>query len=160
MFVGLFLYQGLYHDPKIIKSPMIGKPFPDFSHKDLFSEAIYTNQNFSKKTTIVNIWASWCLECDREHSILIKMSQNKNFDLIGINYKDNSEDAKNWLGMRGNPYRIIIADINGDLAMNLGVYGVPETYIVNANKEIIYKHIGPLNQYVVENEIMPLLLTK
>ncbi len=158
--IGSFLYQGMYYDPKIIKSPMIGKTFPIFSLKDLFSDNIYTNQTSFDRITIVNIWASWCLECDREHSYLIELSKNNDFDLIGINYKDEPSDAMNWLSMRGNPYKIIISDLNGDLSMNLGVYGVPETYIVNENQTIIYKHIGPLTKTIIKNEMEPLLRKK
>ena len=81
----------------------------------------------------------------------------EDIDLIGINYKDEPNEAKNWLSMRGNPYRIIIKDSLGDLALDLGVYGVPETYVIDENQIIRYKHIGPINGYVVENEIMPLI---
>jgi cytochrome c biogenesis protein CcmG/thiol:disulfide interchange protein DsbE len=103
------------------------------------------------------VWASWCLECEREHSYLIALSNNKNFDLVGINYKDNADDAKGWLNMRGNPYRIIIADFTGDLSLDLGVYGVPETYIIDKNQVILYKHIGPINNKIIQQEMMPLL---
>ena len=82
---------------------------------------------------------------------------NKNFDLVGINYKDNADDAKGWLNMRGNPYRIIIADFSGDLSLDLGVYGVPETYIIDENQIILYKHIGPINNKIIQQEMMPLL---
>ena len=91
---------------------------------------------------------------------MIELSKNNDFDLIGINYKDEPSDAMNWLSMRGNPYKIIISDLNGDLSMNLGVYGVPETYIVNENQTIIYKHIGPLTKTIIKNEMEPLLRKK
>ena len=88
---------------------------------------------------------------------MIALSNNKNFDLVGINYKDNADDAKGWLNMRGNPYRIIIADFSGDLSLDLGVYGVPETYIIDENQVILYKHIGPINNKIIQQEMMPLL---
>ena len=88
---------------------------------------------------------------------MIELSKNEDIDLIGINYKDEPDEAKNWLSMRGNPYRIIVKDSLGDLALDLGVYGVPETYVIDENQIIRYKHIGPINGYVVENEIMPLI---
>ena len=157
VFVTVFLFKGLFYDPKKIQSPLIGKNFPNFTLYDLYSDDLLDNSDFLKTKTIVNVWASWCLECDREHSYLIELSKNEDIDLIGINYKDEPNEAKNWLSMRGNPYRIIIKDSLGDLALDLGVYGVPETYIIDENQIIRYKHIGPINGYVIENEIMPLI---
>ena len=149
--------QGLYNDPKKVESPLIGKEFPKFKLNDLFLNTAHDNDSFQDKKTIINVWASWCLECEREHSHLIALSNNKNFDLVGINYKDNADDAKGWLNMRGNPYRIIIADFSGDLSLDLGVYGVPETYIIDKNQVILYKHIGPINNKIIQQEMMPLL---
>ncbi len=154
----LFLFKGLYNDPKKIQSPLIGKQFPQFKLNDLYLEVPLDNTSFINKKTIVNVWASWCLECEREHSHLIKLSRNEDFDLVGINYKDLKDDAIGWLGMRGNPYRIIIADQSGDLALDLGVYGVPETYIIDENQTILFKHIGPINNTIIENDMMPLLV--
>ena len=152
-----FFFEGLYYDPKKIQSPLIGKTFPDFKLPDLYTNNILTNDSFLNKKTVVNVWASWCLECEREHSHLIKLSKQKNIDLVGINYKDESMDAKGWLSMRGNPYRIIIQDALGDLALDLGVYGVPETYIIDENQVILFKHIGPINNQVIENKMIPVL---
>ena len=89
---------------------------------------------------------------------MIRLSRYEGFDLVGINYKDQKDDAIWWLGMRGNPYRIIIADQSGDLALDLGVYGVPETYIIDENQTILFKHIGPINNTIIENDMMPLLV--
>ena len=136
--VSIFLYKGLHYDPKKIESPLIGKTFPEFKLTDLYTKDTLTNSNFLEKKTIVNVWASWCLECEREHSYLIQLSKNKDIDMIGINYKDESSEAMGWLSMRGNPYRIIIKDSIGDLSLDLGVYGVPETYILDKNQVIQY----------------------
>ena len=157
VFVTIFLFKGLFYDPKKIQSPLIGKNFPNFTLYDLYSDDLIDNSDFLKTKTIVNVWASWCLECDREHSYLIELSKNEDIDLIGINYKDEPDEAQNGLSMRGNPYRIIVKDSLGDLALDLGVYGVPETYVIDENQIIRYKHIGPINGYVIENEIMPLI---
>tara|TARA_B000000557_G_C20696543_1_gene409708 strand:+ start:286 stop:801 length:516 start_codon:yes stop_codon:yes gene_type:complete len=153
--ISMFLFEGLYYDPKKIQSPLIGKTFPDFKLPDLYTKNILTNDSFLNKKTVVNVWASWCLECEREHSYLIELSKKKNIDLVGINYKDESMDAKGWLSMRGNPYRVIIQDALGDLSLDLGVYGVPETYIIDENQVILFKHIGPINNQVIENEMVP-----
>ncbi len=153
--ISIFLFEGLYYDPKKIQSPLIGKTFPDFRLPDLYTNNTLTNDSFLNKKTVVNVWASWCLECEREHSHLIELSKKRNIDIVGINYKDESSDAKGWLSMRGNPYRVIIKDTLGDLALDLGVYGVPETYIIDENQLILFKHIGPINNQVIENEMMP-----
>ncbi len=158
--VSFFLFKGLYNDPKKIQSPLIGKVFPKFKLSGLYTDNIHDNNSFQNKKTIINVWASWCRECEREHSYLINLSKNKEFDLVGINYKDSPDDARGWLSIRGNPYRIIIADYTGDLALDLGVYGVPETYIINHNQVILYKHIGPIDNNIIQNEMMPLLEIK
>ena len=157
IFVSVFLFKGLYYDPKKIQSPLIGKKFPQFELPDLFSNTSLSNSSFLDKKTIVNVWASWCLECEREHSYLIQLSKNKDIDMIGINYKDESSEAMGWLSMRGNPYRIIIKDSIGDLSLDLGVYGVPETYILDKNQVIQYKHIGPINNQIIQEEMLPIL---
>ena len=155
--VSFFLFKGLYYDPKKIQSPLIGKTFPNFELYDLDNNILINNNNFLSKKTIINVWASWCLECEREHSYLINLSKNKEIDLIGINYKDNPADALAWLSIRGNPYRMIIKDQQGNLSLDLGVYGVPETYILDKNQVILYKHIGPINNQIIQKEMMPLL---
>ena len=157
LFISFFLLKGLYNDPKKIGSPLIGKEFPHFELNDLYLNVTHSKQSFLDKKTIINVWASWCLECEREHSHLINLSKNKAYDLVGINYKDETDDAKGWLNMRGNPYRIIIRDYSGDLSLNLGVYGVPETYIIDKNHIILYKHIGAINSDIIKNEMLPIL---
>jgi len=147
----------LYNDPKKIESPLIGKEFPEFELDDLYLNTTHTNDSFLDKKTIINVWASWCLECEREHAHLINLSKNREYDLVGINYKDEINEAKGWLNMRGNPYRIIIRDYSGDLALNLGVYGVPETYIIDKNHIILYKHIGAINSDIIKDEMIPIL---
>ncbi len=157
IFLSFFLLKGLYNDPKIVESPLIGKEFPRFELEDLYLNITHNNESFLDKKTIINVWASWCLECEREHSYLLNLSKNKEYDLIGINYKDETKDAKGWLNMRGNPYRIIIRDYTGDLSLDLGVYGVPETYIIDKNQIILYKHIGAINSDIIKDEMIPIL---
>ena len=157
IFISIFLFKGLYYDPKKIQSPLLGKSFPQFKLPDLYSNTLLSNSSFLDKKTIVNVWASWCLECEREHSYLIQLSKNEDIDLVGINYKDDTKDAVGWLSMRGNPYRVIIKDSLGDLALDLGVYGVPETYILDENQIIQFKHIGPIDAQVIQEKMLPLL---
>ncbi len=154
--VSIFLYKGLHYDPKKIESPLIGKTFPEFKLTDLYTKDILTNSNFLEKKTIVNVWASWCLECEREHSYLIQLSKNKDIDMIGINYKDDKKNAIKFIEELGNPFKKIGTDNNGRSSMVWGVYGVPETFIIH-NGTVIYKHIGPIHMNELEEIVLPIL---
>ena len=124
----------------------------DFTSKNLFSKIkvnsseIFVNREFY----ILNIWASWCLPCINEHQQLMLLSQNPSIKLIGLNYKDDSENAKKFIEKLGNPYSIILTDKDGIISIELGAYGVPETFIINKDKKIIKKIIGPLTKELVE----------
>ena len=124
----------------------------DFTSKNLFSKIkvnsseIFVNREFY----ILNIWASWCLPCINEHQQLMLLSQNPSIKLIGLNYKDDSENAKKFIEKLGNPYSIILTDKDGIISIELGAYGVPDTFIINKDKKIIKKIIGPLTKELVE----------
>ena len=113
-----------------------------YSDKKLFLNDLFLKDDF----TLINIWASWCLPCKDEHPYLINLSKNLNLNIIGINYKDDSNNAKKFLLELGNPYREVLIDNDGVKSIELGAIGVPETYLVNKEKKIIKKFIGPLNQ--------------
>ena len=113
-----------------------------YSGKDLFLNDLFIKDNF----TLINIWASWCLPCKDEHPYLINLSKRYNLNIIGINYKDDFNNAKNFLLELGNPYREVLIDSDGVKSIEFGAIGVPETYLVNKEKKIIKKFIGPLNQ--------------
>ena len=113
-----------------------------YSDKNLFLNDLFLKDNF----TLINIWASWCLPCKDEHPYLINLSKSLNLNIIGINYKDDSNNAKNFLLKLGNPYREVLIDSDGGKSIELGAIGVPETYLVNKEKKIIKNFIGPLNQ--------------
>ena len=119
-----------------------------FESKDLYSEtAILSDQIFvGNDYYILNIWASWCLPCRHEHPILMKLKKNSSIKLIGLNYKDHPNNAKKFIDKFGNPYSMIITDQNGIISIELGAYGIPETFIINKNKKIIKKFVGALNQ--------------
>ena len=111
-----------------------------YSDKKIKSKDIFLNHNFY----ILNIWSSWCKPCVEEHPKLISLSQNSSAKLIGINYKDNPKNAKNFINNMGNPYSLIITDVDGTISIELGAYGVPETFLINKKNEIIMKFVGPL----------------
>tara|TARA_B100000780_G_scaffold159203_1_gene111273 strand:+ start:33 stop:554 length:522 start_codon:yes stop_codon:yes gene_type:complete len=128
------------------------KNIPIFEAKDFNSSAYLNSENIFKEDTffIVNIWASWCLPCRIEHPLLMKLSKNQSVKLIGLNYKDNLNNAKKFINKFGNPYSQIIIDNDGTLSVEFGAYGVPETFIINKNKKIIRKFIGPINKEILE----------
>ena len=145
-------------DPRILPSAMIEKPIPNLDLPPLVrTKPGIDNQSLTGNVRLVNFFSSWCGPCRTEHEFLMKIKETKLVPIYGINYKDNTDDAKGWLNMRGNPYRIIVADLSGDLSLDLGVYGVPETYIIDENQVILYKHIGPINNRIIQQEMMPLL---
>ena len=148
IFCFIVFYKGLNNSN--IYTPSTGdiKNIPVFIAKDFYSENevnsidVFNNDNFY----ILNIWASWCVPCKKEHPLLMQLSGNQSVKLIGLNYRDNLDNAKNFIDELGNPYSRILIDKLGILAIEFGAYGVPETFIINKDKKIIKKFIGPLNQ--------------
>jgi len=151
-FCFVVFYKGL--DNSNTYAPKIGdkKTVPIFEAKD-FNSNIYINSEkiFEEDIFyIVNIWASWCVPCRTEHPLLMELSKNQSVKLIGLNYRDKLNNAKNFINEFGNPYSQIIIDNDGTLSVEFGAYGVPETFIIGKNKKIIKKFIGPINKDIVE----------
>ena len=153
-FCFIILFKGLSNSNIYTPNKLLDKSLVDFQSKDLFSkkeissDEIFSDHNFY----ILNIWASWCLPCRDEHALLMQINKNASIKLIGLNYKDNSINAKKFINELGNPYSVIITDLDGTISIELGAYGVPETFIINKNKKIIKKFIGPLDDKLI-NEI-------
>ncbi len=146
-------------DPSRLPSPLIGKPVPQFSLGPI--EGLETGSGVSSadlangEVTIVNMWASWCGPCIQEHPQLVALKQQHGVRLIGINYKDEPGAARRFLARHGNPFNSIGADTTGRVAIDWGVYGVPETYVVDGNGRIAFKFIGPLSASAIESQILP-----
>ena len=157
-FLGLviLLGVGLTMDPKVLPSALINKPAPSFELPELhdgsktFSPAAYKGKRW-----ILNVWASWCPSCRDEHPIFNEIAQKTSIPLVGLNYKDRPQDAKQWLSVRGNPYSAIPSDIAGDVAIDWGVYGAPETFVIDEAGDVLYRHAGPITPRLVEKEIAP-----
>ena len=135
---------GLTLNPRLVPSPLIGKPVPKFDLPLLFSEGRFTNKDLIGHVTLVNVWASWCFACRQEHETVKHLSRN-GVRVIGLNYKDEPDDAKSWLAKLGNPYQAIAVDYNGRIAIDWGVYGAPETFLIDKDGIIRHKVIGPLS---------------
>ncbi len=152
IFLGLlfFLFYNSLYKKKLDPRVMIGKEFPNLLSKSLLNDQeINIKQISNNNLFLVNIFASWCVPCQKEHPSLMVLKNNK-ITIIGINYKDTKVNAKNFLKKYGNPYQEILLDYKGELSINLGAYGVPETYLVDKNFIIIDKKIGPINNQFVQ----------
>ena len=162
---GLFWYALHAGDPSLLPSPLIGKPVPDFTlppidglSADGKDVAGFASTDLAQgEPTIVNVFASWCVECQVEHPLLLALSQEPGIRLYGIDYKDDMASARRFLGRYGNPYARVGADASGRTAIDFGVYGVPETYVVTGDGKIAYRHVGPLTESAIKDKILPLL---
>jgi len=156
--IGLLLAYGLKLDPRKIPSPLIGKPMPAFALTDLHNPTrSVRSEDLRGKVFLLNVWASWCVACRDEHPLLVELSRLKAVTTIGLNYKDKRDDALSWLKSLGNPYDMSLADTNGRVGIELGVYGVPETFVIDRQGIIRYKHVGPISPDDWRNKIVPVL---
>lgn len=149
---------GLHHDPREIPSPLLGKTAPAFDLPTLDgTPPRMTQAELHGRVRLVNFFASWCEGCQVEHPYLLELAKRSDVDLIGIDYKDADEAVRQWLDRRGDPYRIILSDAQGQTGIDWGVYGVPETFVVDAHGTILYKQIGALTPDDFARHIEPLL---
>lgn len=148
---------GLTLNPKDLPSTMIGKPAPDFKLNLLHTpESVFSPSDYLGQRWILNVWASWCVACRYEHPLLNEIANRTNIPLVGLNYKDDPQEARAWLAQRGNPYAKSPMDTAGDAGIDWGVYGVPETFVIDEQGRVIYKHTGPITAEIVNQEILPL----
>jgi len=152
-----FLAVGLFRDPRLVPSPLIGKDTPQFSLESLKSpDKTLTTADLKGKPLLLNVWATWCAACRAEHNFLMHLATAANVKIVGVNYKDERGAALNWLSQLGDPYVANIYDPEGELALDLGVYGAPETFVLNSEGVIAYKHIGPLSRDIWQKQLLPL----
>lgn len=144
--LALFLLRGLALDPTELPSALLNKPWPNFHLQTLEGES-KTERDLRGQKALVNIWATWCITCRVEHPFLSDLQQ-RGVRIIGINYKDDPEAARQWLNNKGNPFVFSIQDRDGKLGIELGVFGAPETYFIDSQGVIQYKHVGEINQRV------------
>jgi cytochrome c biogenesis protein CcmG/thiol:disulfide interchange protein DsbE len=154
----IILWKGLSLHPTEVPSPLVGKPAPEFQLPTLFNPAnISLTSDLKHHVTLLNVWASWCIACADEHELLMKISKNKSFVLVGLDYKDNPDDAKKWLSDKGNPYQLVVMDKQGQTAIDWGVYGTPETFVIDKKGIIRFKQIGPINDDNWQQIFLPLI---
>ncbi len=148
---------GLTRNPREVPSPLIGKPAPAFELPRLGQQARFSPAEMRGKVWLLNVWASWCASCRDEHPVLVEFAKAKRVPLIGLNYKDPREDALKWLARFGDPYDFSAVDSDGRIGIDYGVYGVPETYVIDRAGVIRYKQIGPVTPEVMAQKILPLI---
>ena len=160
LFVALvaFFAVGLTRDPREVPSPFIGKPAPAFKLTQLHDEKVaFTPEDMKGKVWLLNVWASWCVSCRVEHPLLVDMSRRKVVPIVGLNYKDKRDDGIQWLARFGDPYVLSAHDFEGRVGIDYGVYGVPETFVIDKQGVIRYKQIGPVTAEALEKKILPLI---
>lgn len=156
-----FLWQGLERDPYRLPSPLLNKSLPEFSMRDLQKKNLLLRKKiFLKQWTLLIVWSSWCLTCGEEQALLLNLKKNHAISIYGLNYRDDLNQAKKWLKHYGNPFQKIIFDPEGMFAIDLGVYGVPESYLIDPKGIIRYKHVGPLTEIVWIKKLQPFLNCK
>lgn len=152
------LAVGLGLNPREVPSPLIGKPAPDFTVAQLHApDKSFSPKDMQGKVWLLNVWASWCVSCREEHPYLVEFAKTGIAPVVGLDYKDKREDGQRWLKRFGDPYTLIAFDGDGRVGINYGVYGVPETYLIDKAGVIRFKQIGPVTPEVLEKTIVPMV---
>lgn len=154
----LFLGIGLTLNPREVPSPLIGKPAPTFQLSRVADAGqTLSPEDFKGQVALINVWASWCVSCRQEHPVLLQLARQNVVPIYGLNYKDQREAAQGWLNQHGNPYVASAFDADGRVGINWGVYGVPETFVIDKAGLIRHKHTGPVTPESLEQELLPLV---
>ena len=153
-----FLAVGLRLDPREVPSPLVDKPAPPFELPQLANPGMkFSPLEMKGKVWLLNVWASWCVSCRQEHPLLVALSKSGAVPIYGLNYKDARADGLRWLDQFGDPYIMSLFDADGRVGIDYGVYGVPETYLIDKAGVIRYKHIGPVTRDALDQKILPLV---
>lgn len=154
--LALLLWRGLSLDPRKLDSPLVGRPAPVFALPEHGSpQRTGGPQNYRGQVWLLNVWASWCAVCIQEHPFLTELARNSGIPLVGLNWKDPPDNAARWLARWGDPYRVSYTDLDGRAGIDWGVYGAPETFLIDKQGTIRYKHVGELTPAVWQKEFMP-----
>ena len=156
--LAVFLAIGLNRDPHEVPSPLVNKAAPAFSLPQLEVEtAQFAPKDMLGKVWLLNVWASWCVSCRQEHPVLVEFSKSKVAPLVGLDYKDQRPDAKGWLAQFGNPYDLSVVDADGRVGIDYGVYGAPETYLIDKAGVIRFKQVGAVTPELLREKLVPLI---
>ena len=153
-----FFAVGLTRDPREVPSPFIGKPAPAFRLEQLHdAKKPFAPEDMRGQVWLLNVWASWCVSCRVEHPLLVEMAKRNVVPIVGLNYKDETKAGMGWLRQFGDPYNVSVIDRDGRVGIDWGVYGVPETFVIDKQGTIRYKQIGPVTAEALEKKILPLV---
>jgi cytochrome c biogenesis protein CcmG/thiol:disulfide interchange protein DsbE len=153
-----FLFVGLFLNPREVPSPLIGKPAPAFTLNQLHKpERTLATADMKGQVWLLNVWASWCVSCREEHPLLVELARAKVVPIVGLNYKDEPAAGMKWLAQYGDPYNLSVVDRDGTVGIDFGVYGVPETFVIDKQGTIRFKQIGPVTVEALEKKIIPLV---
>ena len=156
-----FFYRGLNLNPSFIPSPMVGKPAPEFSLPSLSDPGVQIGTaDMAGKLSLMNVWGTWCVECRYEHDFLLEVAETSGIPIYGFNLKDDRASAINWLATLGDPYVESATDVEGYVAIDWGIYGAPETFLIDRDGTILHKHISPLTATIWERDFMPIIRDK
>lgn len=144
------------NDRHQLPSALLDKPFPEFSAASLLQQnRRISKADFLGSPTLVNVWATWCPTCKSEHDELLRIAAGSDIQMVGVNYKDDIGLAQNWLAQFGNPYDLVVVDADGALGVELGVYGAPETFLLDSNGRVVFKRVGDINPRIWRDELQP-----
>lgn len=156
--VGLLWRELFYAKPNEIPSPLIGVNVPQFQLPDLIqSQSVFSHNDLKGRVVLLNVWATWCYACGLEHEMLMKINREYHIPIYSIDYKDDPDAAKKLLAANGNPYEMTGNDISGNVAIDFGVYGTPETFVISPQGKIIYRHVGSINQQTWDEVLYPMI---
>jgi len=158
--LGILLAVGLKISDKktLIPSPLIGRPIPEFNLPLLDDPSTALGPaDFKGAPYLINFWASWCVTCVYEHPVITELARSGKLRVVGLNFRDEPQDARNWLAQHGNPYDVVITDHDGRVSINFGVYAAPESFLIAPDGEVVYKQIGAMTNEVVEEVILPMI---
>jgi cytochrome c biogenesis protein CcmG/thiol:disulfide interchange protein DsbE len=156
--LAIFLYIGLGLNPHEVPSPLINKPAPAFTLPQLHDTSKrFSSQDMKGQVWLLNVWASWCVSCREEHPVLMSLARQNIVPIYGLDYKDKNDDGEAWLRNGGDPYTLVVTDADGRVGIDYGVYGVPETYVIDKQGVIRYKQIGAVTHQSLQEKILPLI---
>lgn len=156
--IAVFLFRGLGMDPRKVPSPLVDKPVPAFNLPQLKNpDAFLSTADFKGEVALLNVWATWCVSCRAEHKVLMKMAKRDGVRIYGLNYKDTRPEALQWLNYYGDPYVANAFDADGRVGIDWGVYGTPETFVIDRKGTIRYKHIGPIDEVAARDILLPMI---
>jgi cytochrome c biogenesis protein CcmG, thiol:disulfide interchange protein DsbE len=152
-----FFYVGLGRDKETLPSPLVGKPAPGFELQRLDGQGTFSTKEMAGKAYALNVWGSWCVGCRQEHAALMEIARRNEVPIVGLDWNDTNEAATQWLQTLGNPYIVTAVDGDGRVAIDWGVYGAPETFLISAQGTVVHKYVGPLDIAVWESQFVPRL---